>query len=44
VLVSALAGLLRVIVAALAVPIVLSVTARQGARAYRGPWAVASAR
>jgi hypothetical protein len=38
-LVSAAADLLRVVTAALAVPIVLAVTARQRARAYRAPWA-----
>jgi hypothetical protein len=38
-LVSATADLLRVVAAALAIPIVLAVTARQRARAYRAPWA-----
>lgn len=37
-LVSAAGDLLRVVAAALAVPIVLAVTARQRARAYRAPW------
>jgi hypothetical protein len=35
---SAAGDLLRVLAAALAVPIVLAVTARQRARAYRAPW------
>jgi hypothetical protein len=39
VLVPAAGDLLRVVAAALVVPIVLAVTARQRARAYRAPWA-----
>jgi hypothetical protein len=35
---SAAGDLLRILAAALAVPIVLAVTARQRARAYRAPW------
>jgi hypothetical protein len=42
-LVTAAADLLRIAAAALAVPIVLSVTARQRARAYRAPWASGAA-
>jgi hypothetical protein len=39
VLVSAAGDLLRIVATVLAVPIVLEVTARQRARAYRAPWA-----
>jgi hypothetical protein len=39
VLVSVVGDLLRIVAAVLAVPIVLAVTARQRARAYRAPWA-----